>query len=400
MAKKHLVIICGVYYPEPSPTGLCVKRFVELLNNDFDIDLLCISDNGKCEHIRTNDGIVVHTLSGGVFTVKNRTRGLISKIFHQIGRLQIKTHILGNLGWYKHAVIKKLIEIDEICRIDTLFSICSPFVAHVAAKEYKSSHPDINWCAYTVDPYSTPNRISPIGYTLKRISLIERDTLRKSDSLLLSDEVFNNRNDLYNGHPCCKPLPYIMPDINTSNSKYKYFDKNNINCVYAGRFYEDIRNPELLLSVFSCFKDNNIKLYLFSKGCEERVASYVTKCNNIIRKHQVAHSDMEQIYSESDVLISISNTTIEFLPSKTFEYIATGKPIVCFNCNDTDKNVLKNYPLKFFVYNNEEIDSVEQFIINSKGKDTPKKDIESIYERHMTSSVRNILIDVLYDNKV
>ena len=114
MKKRHLAIICGIYYPEPSPTGLCAKRFAELLKDDFDIDILCISVNGISERIRVDDVIEIHTLAGGTIGAEDKTKGLLKKIIHQFGRIQIKSQMLGNLKWFEKVALKKLVEIYSL----------------------------------------------------------------------------------------------------------------------------------------------------------------------------------------------------------------------------------------------------------------------------------------------
>ena len=43
--KKHLAIICGVFYPNPSATGKSAKQFAELLSDEYDIDVICLSED-------------------------------------------------------------------------------------------------------------------------------------------------------------------------------------------------------------------------------------------------------------------------------------------------------------------------------------------------------------------
>ena len=35
--KQHLVMIVGMFYPQPSPTGKCAEAYVDLLKDQYDI---------------------------------------------------------------------------------------------------------------------------------------------------------------------------------------------------------------------------------------------------------------------------------------------------------------------------------------------------------------------------
>lgn len=41
--KKHLAMIVGGYYPTPSPTGKCAEQYVSLIQDDYEIDVVCIA---------------------------------------------------------------------------------------------------------------------------------------------------------------------------------------------------------------------------------------------------------------------------------------------------------------------------------------------------------------------
>lgn len=397
--KQHIVIICGVFYPEPSPTGLCVKRFADILINDFDIDIVCISSSGADEIINAPEGYKIYTLSGGVNWWEHHTNGLIKKMIHQVGRLQIKLLLLGNLNWYKKKIVKSLEHINTAHHIDTIFSISSPFAAHVATAQYREHHSETHWCAYTVDPYATRNRIRPLFYKFDDLVKKEKQTLLKSDILLISEEVYSSRKDLYVGHKNCSALPYMIPEVHETEKKINYFRKDAINCIYAGRFYENIRNPEPLLKAFSSLAHPKIKLHLFSVGCEKIVQKYVETYDNIIKHGFVSQELMHAIYNEADILVTVMNATNEFLPSKTFEYIATGKPIISFYSSFRYDDLCK-YPLLLIIKENniEDIEGLRDFILNSYGKKIEKREIERLYKKNSKEYIKELLVKALLSN--
>ena len=132
--KPHLVVVCGVLYPNPSPTGLCSFRYASLLNDIFEIEYVALSLNGKEECVSYN-GYKVHTLSSRRLALEYRASGLLRRLVHFAGTAMLKLSLLGNLGWYSKAAYDKLEEIHRIFPIDVVLTVCSPFSAHVAAFE-------------------------------------------------------------------------------------------------------------------------------------------------------------------------------------------------------------------------------------------------------------------------
>ncbi len=395
--KKHLAIICGIFYPEPSATGQCAKRFAELLTNYYEIDIVCVSQDDSTAEEITKNGIRIHKLAGRRFSMEAKSQGQIKRIIHFLGYVQNKTQLLGNLSWFRTAAYKKLEEIDEDKPIDTVLSICSPFASHFAAMDFKKKHPNVRWCGYSVDPYSTQNRIRPIFFSYNMMIAMENKVLNKMDSVLVSEEVYINRHELYEGCKDCKPLPYMMPELNLKNTDRKFFDPKDINCVYAGSFYYDIRNPECMLKAFSCLNDYRIKLHLFSKGCEQIVNKYNSISSNIVVHEQVPVMEMAQIYRDADVLVNIGNATSEFLPSKIFEYISIGKPIVNFFYYYDE--ILAKYPL-CFQFNNKfmkkDLNPLERFVLESKGRTVDRGEIAKLYHENTIENVLNVLFATLH----
>ena len=159
--KRHLVIVGGVVYPEPSPTGLCSMRYASLLDEDYDVEFIAISNNGKEEYV-TYDGVPVHTLICKRLSIEYKTTGTLKKLIHLYGSSLLRTSIMGNLGWYSKAAYKELESIHNVRPIDVILTVCSPFSAHIAGAKFKKAHPEVRFNAYTVDPFATSNRIIPL----------------------------------------------------------------------------------------------------------------------------------------------------------------------------------------------------------------------------------------------
>lgn len=399
--KKHLAIICGIYYPNPSPTGLCTRRYAKLLADEYDIEIICMSNGEAAQTLVDENGFTVHILAGKRMAAEYKSKGVFKKLIHLHGALQIKTKLLGNLRWYRRAACKKLNEINCKRKLDAVLTVCSPFAAHFAGMDFKKDHPDVTWCGYTVDPYAAKNRIRPIGCTFKKLVEKEAAVLSFMDAVFVSEEVYKNRPELYRHSNNCKTLPYLLPDFNTGGSKNKRFNDSDINCVYAGSFYRDIRNPETMLSCFSGLADTNIKLHLYARGCEDIVAKYSALADNIVMHDRVGADEIAEVYREADILVNIGNATPEFLPSKTFEYIASGKPIIHYYYEGMKDGILDKYPLCLQLRiksKDTSGDVLLNYIHENRNKIVASDEVESIYTKHSKANIREILLNSCLKN--
>ena len=399
--KKHLAIVCGVYYPEASPTGVCVKRIVEVLADVYDIDIVCIASDGKdTSVIKQTENI--HAVGCKRIELEAKSYGIKKIFFHAIGGLQIKTKLLGNLSWYRKAALHKLIEIHSERKLDVVFTVCSPFASHLAGIDMVERFPEIKHCGYTVDPYSTPCRIRPFFISRDKLVLIENKVLCNIGNLLVSEEVYENRSDLLLGLRNCTALPYMLPTFNMVEVNEKLCPTSGVDCVYAGRFYEDIRNPEFLLRVFAKLSDQNVRLHLFSVGCDEIIRQYEAKYSNIICHEQVSHELISTVYKQADILIGVGNTIAEFMPSKTFEYIAALKPIIFVNHATMTNKILDMHPEVIQISDASNVDEaaelVKDFCIQNENKQLDQDVVKKIYYKHSLDNIKKILLECTNDN--
>ena len=386
--KKHLAILCGVYYPHPSPTGQCVDRFIELLKDTYTIDVISLSESDNEERVVREDGVRVFTLCGRRLAAERRGKGAVAKLLHLLGGIEIKTRFLGNLTWFRHKAARLLTELHAEYPYDTVFSVCSPLAAHAAAVDFKRLAPTARHVAYTVDPYATAMRPRPIGWSLRRLKAAEKEILSKADAVLASEEMLAAREDV---RELAKPLPYVLPEPILPIKKQ---ERSTIDCVYAGRFYEDIRHPEPMLRCFSQMSDPRIRLHLYTTGCEEIVSRYAKENPSIVRHELLPHKEILRVYAQADVLVNIGNRAAEFLPSKTFEYIATGKPILHFKNGGECCFRLKKYPLVLQL-NQAESQLSEAFIRETAGRLLTYDEICEIYREHTKDAIKEQLLNAL-----
>ena len=392
--KRHLIMIVGGYYPIPSATGRCAEDIIQLIQERYDIDVICLSraDNEEYEYKGKRVFPVGNWYSHLQHTLRNNAR---TKVLYRI--VKVPVYFMdcfrnpNNLHWYVNAAYEKLEAIHSDRPIDVVFSVGAPMASHCAAMHFKTLHPEVRWVTYSVDSYAAQNK------NKKRFIEFEKGVLGKSDYNLLSEEIYNNSSFLYED---CRDrvgtLPYLLPAIRYEMSHKHYFDPTKINLVYAGSFYKEIRNPAFLLEVFMHIKEDAV-LHLFcSSDCEELVNQAVaTSHGKIVRHGMVGPDEITAVYAEADILVSVGNSLPEFKPSKTFEYIATCKPILNIYYNGLRDDVLENYPMSLQICNSEEAilsaKVIDEFISKFAGKMVLEDEIKIRFKKYMPDSIRKIM---------
>ncbi|MCF0184973.1 MAG: glycosyltransferase [Bacteroidaceae bacterium] len=148
------------------------------------------------------------------------------------------------------------------------------------------------------------------------------------------------------------------------------FDSSKINCVYAGNLFYEMRNPKNMLELFCQMKGP--VLHIFGTGCEELVEEYVNKSEgHIIHHGKVAPEQVPQVLNQADILVNLSSTIPNMVPSKLFQYFATGKPILnmCYLKDCPTQEYTAKHPMAFNIFGDSfDPNQVRSFCENNRGK--------------------------------
>ena len=152
-------------------------------------------------------------------------------------------------------------------------------------------------------------------------------------------------------------------------------DDQKITLAFPGKLYPHLRSPEYFLKIVSKL-DKRFKVIFMGSGCKAVInSSSVNTEAEIVVLGAQEYNVAQQAMADADILINIGNSVPVHMPSKTLEYINTGKPFVNFYKLDDCPTLYytKRYPLCLnFSEKNEDIDTVAKefidFCVQSKGK--------------------------------
>ncbi len=178
---------------------------------------------------------------------------------------------------------------------------------------------------------------------------------------------------------------------------------NKINIVFTGNLYSTIRTPDYFLTLFDKLDKGKYQLHFFGGG-DDKVLSYIksNKRDNITIHGLVSRERAITAMIDSDILLNINNSTPNLIPSKIYDYISTGKPIINMVKIDCcpSLSILAGYTLNINVFEKLELTDrvvleVSNFCLENKNNNIPFNIIKEFY-RDNTSKVvsENILDDI------
>lgn len=257
---------------------------------------------------------------------------------------------LGEYGnsWTKHAVdaAVQMLEREEFMGIVT---ISPPFASHMAGLELKRRFPHLLWVADFMDPY-VDNPFRPANPIWDRIARRrEREVFASADALLSNTSTVA---DLWrNRFPECRDKTSVVwsgydldehvPWIDTSDRPGPRF-LSHVGTLYAGRtpcmvtdsmerlFHRGLLRPEDMQ--LSLIGDTGPEILALPNYRRMEDRGFVRAFGKVERDESLVRM------AESDYLLlldlNVKDTTLQ-VPSKLFDYIRTGKPILCATVKDS-----------------------------------------------------------------
>ena len=393
----HIVVLTGYYYPYLLPPVGCIKPYLLELAKEHEVEVLCPPSNIHFTESIVREGIKINYINSLSNTILAyiKTNQDEHKLPHFTklcftmyrGLRYLKSLVTKNpyetslIGPY----IKTLQTIHSENKIDVMLSVSFPFHTHVAALNFKKLYPDVRWISYSTDPlaYSESNPIEK--WKRKEAITIEKAIYDNSDRCIISEELFSNLTQNFHiSEKKILKLPYLLFDKIEDHS---IKDRKKPMILYAGYVFYTVRNPKIMLSVFSKIKDIELHLYISGdRQCRALLDHPLPK--HIIKKGLVPHEKYVELLKQADILVNLSNKAHLQAPHKLMELISTGKPIINFYYyEDSGYDMINKYPLGINISNdwNEKymVESIEHFVADNCHKRVSHEEIKQLYSEHL-----------------
>lgn len=375
----HFVFIVGNYYPYYSAVGKCAGNVADVLSQKHKVTIICEKNNSDQQdddhynnqrilRIITKDNVKREKVGKRI----RKARG-VKKKFHLLSLNALKLHQASKLLFSKTSIKKELVEsylsklLDIKESIDVIIPASMPFESVIAAQKYKENYnTQVQLIPYLFDQFVENELLHRLRVNKwikrKRHMEIERNIIFNSKSVLIMRQL---REYLYLNYFDYAQLFLEVEHPLIVKREKTFLDSNIENLTlftYAGSFYKGIRNPEYMLKIFNLYlKGNEGVLNLYTFGNYNNTIKDYALNNELIKDNGSLPSSM--VYGEldkADYLVAVGNSISNQVPSKIFEYLSFGKPIIYFYEIDNDSNVeiLKKYPYGLCIRQNDnEIES-------------------------------------------
>lgn len=313
------------------------------------------------------------------------------------GKIMSVFNYLRERSKYKKIIEEYIENIESLCKIENInvaIAVSFPFTTSIALA---SANINSKKVLYQLDPHSGHYKNVKKQRKLKE----EINVIKNVDLLFVTRLIYkdNIRNELSSFSHKMHPLDF--PNIRKLEIKEEIdkiaFDENYINCVFVGNIYKDIRNPSYMLNVFERMVNKKIVLHCIGGGDIDELYNHQEKLSErLIIYGVVNHNKAINAINDADILINIGNTISNQMPSKIFDYISAGKPMLNFikihDCPTID--FTKLYPLCLDILESEflkdeQVQKIEYFCTEHKGKIIDYSEIDEIYKNHTIDTVYN-----------
>lgn len=364
---NSVLIICDKYYPLPSSNGACVSNLVKVLSKKKKVVVITFYDDVSNKIGYNGESIYSLGISATKSSFLNKAfscqqdADVINRVDKLIQGLVCEYDFEYIIGVYR--------PIEAIfCGLNAYKTYNIPFFPlflDIVGLEFSST---------------IKRKIAEINYA----RLYNR--LAKKTNILILENYQNHFVKKLNNSS--KLTCVGVPNLIESKSEFRpKLERKYLKIVYTGSFYKKIRNPKKVLECLKFIVGSNLQIHLYSWGCEETIAEYkeIYK-NNLIIHSRKESREIQDILYDADFLLNVSNDCEMQIPGKTYEYFATGKPII--NCkfreNDIGDSDYNKYPLIYTINVNEQISEERffEFVEKNKNKQIEFKEVKELYYKN------------------
>ena len=404
----RILFISNKVFPSTDANGKIIENIGRELQKEYNIESDYLTMTIKENFERDSNPIEEYNIEGHdilqinppYFTYKNHfneNKNLID-LLKTLTFIAIRRCSYGKIDKWLISLVNKFISKKDY---ECIIFVSNPHKAAYLINRVKSNAKKM-W--FMLDPFTNNVILSPTSNKLNL--LLEKSIYKHIDSVFMPNLIYNENKEKQIFKYKDKMHTYQFPNIIENNNigKDKTFSTEHITIVFVGFLYPDIRNPKYFLDLL-CNSNSKIQLYIvggtwgkFEDGFFEKYQELLGDRFKILGKKNT--EECAQILNQADILLNIGNSIPNMIPSKIFEYISTGKPIlnVCKLDNCPTLVYMEKYDNCLNLFESEGIDAqqveqFEKFCFTSIGKRIPFEQIKDTYKEATLEYVVKQLLD-------
>lgn len=204
------------------------------------------------------------------------------------------------------------------------------------------------------------------------------------------------------------PFPAVVRPVEAPRPDF--LDAKYTNLVFVGNLYPKLRSPEFFLQIFSKLNSPALRFVMVGGGREQFPAGYFERWGELLGERflmtggvprDVAFAAMRH----ADFLVNIGNSAREQLPSKVFDYMCAGRPIInAEHCaDDPARAYFAKYPECLTLSASEGVtpealERAESFIAKSAERSVPFEQVEQAFFENTPKAAAGVLTEHIEGN--
>lgn len=278
---------------------------------------------------------------------------------------------------------------------DVIVAVMGSFEIAAAAMKYKKKNPDVKLVIYQVDPCSTNEACS--ASTRREREAFEKELYDVSDAIITTPILLEESKRVYNEEILCKMHPMEFPNVVPCDNANRE-ESQGVRCIFTGNIYGNIRDPRYTLRLFD---EVNSEISFEMIGALNPDTKEEIKSHNVLWNGPKSLEETREEIKKADVLVNIGNKMLNQVPSKLFEYISYGKPIVniCKNRNCPTIPYLEKYKYAINLFEEddifeEQVKKLNDFIVSNHNKRMTADEITTAFEACTPQYCAQQMLDV------
>ena len=401
MERKKLLVLSYEYFPMENANTKIIRNLCRRLGDRYKLDLVTLKTAGTKD--REEDGAVrilrvpeysfhrekcTGPVTPGILA-RMAAEKVLAKLTHD------ETRMVERL--YEHGIRKAA----DISGYDAVVSFSAPFPAHGCASRI-AKETGMPWIAVCFDPYFSNRIFSGEGREERKKR--EEAVFASAAKVLITyptDRDYLRANVTFRDKILGMEMPGIAPK--EAGTPAAAESGAACRCCFFGMLYREIRDPRPAIALFT----------EAGEGIEMRFAGVISgaekeeyfpegcPCRHV---GSLAGEALEKEYAGADILVNIGNAVDNQMPSKIFEYISTGKPIInIYKSKDCPTlKYLEKYPAALNIFEGD-IDTgladcaerVRTFCREYKGQRVPTETIRELYAENTFDHFAGMLCRVI-----
>lgn len=407
----QILIVTTKFFPYGSATSGVVGNLAQsLVNRGCGVKIIALTRYNKSLKDNYWQGIPVHFEYAPSLITKEQVfkewrthfirtlHGISLRFIDKLLQLLYKKYNHYTISYSQLRAYKASLRKESLNDYDICIATIMPIEALYAAILYKKYFKKIG--IYQLDPYWN-NDDFPLENSEMRKSF-EYSLVMESD-LCLTTPIIQKINTKEFPELKEKYLSVEFPCIRRPICEEIKKIDSRIHCVFVGMLYLEIRPPEKVVDIISALVSQDIIFDFFGDGQNlvTQSRNYEKAKNRILLHGVITSEEAEKERVKADFLVNIDNTSTVLVPSKIFEYISTGKPIINFYFSKESQTLkyLEKYPLCINIYLYDDYKNnavlIDDFIRNHQDERISFDTIRNIYWENTPECVSEQLINIL-----